>query len=114
MPPIISSAEIAFDELGDYSVELGQVKILKQPLLHVQIKAEAATVRLPPTVMLEQATEVLAFGLFRMFVHTEANEVTVTALTVLQTFSDKWATENAPQQSLPTRNTPRRPRIAHA
>ena len=94
-PPIFPSAEKAFDELGDYSVELGQVKILKQSPLHVQIKAEAeaATVRLSPTVMVEQTAEVLAYGLFRMFIHTKANEVIVTALPVLQTFSDKGSTE---------------------
>ncbi|MCR8956291.1 hypothetical protein M0765_000660 [Variovorax sp. S2] len=94
-PPIFASAEKAFDELGDYSVELGQVKILKQSPLHIQIKAEAeaATVRLSPTVMVEQTAEVLAYGLFRMFIHTKANEVTVTALPVLQTFSDKGSTE---------------------
>ncbi|WP_454907619.1 hypothetical protein [Variovorax gossypii] len=94
-PPVFSNAEKAFDELGDYSVELGQVKILKQSPLSVQIKAEveAATVRISPTVMVEKTAEVLAYGIFRMFIHTKANEVTVTAMPVLQTFSDKGSTE---------------------
>ncbi len=94
-PPVFASAEKAFDELGDYSVELGQVKILKRSPLHVQINAEveAATVRRFPMVMVEQSAEVLAYGLFRMFIHTKANEVTVTALPVLQTFNDKGSTE---------------------
>lgn len=96
-PPVFSSAEKAFDELGDYSVELKQVKILKQSPLHVQINAEAdaATVRRFPMQMVEQTAEVLAYGLFRMFIHTKANEVTVTAIPVLQTFSDKAMTEKA-------------------
>jgi hypothetical protein len=68
-PPIFPSAETAFDELGDYRVELGQVKILKQAPLHVQIKAEAATVWLSPTMMVEQTAEEFAYGLFRMFIH---------------------------------------------
>jgi hypothetical protein len=94
-PPVFSNAEKAFDELGDYSVELGQVKILQPLPLHIQIKAEAeaATVRLSPRVMVEKTTEVLAYGLFRMFIHTKANDVTVTALPVLQTVSDKGSTE---------------------
>jgi hypothetical protein len=94
-PPIFPSAEKAFDELGDYSIELGQVKILKQSPLHVQIKAEveAATVRISPTVMVEKMAEGLTYGLFRMFIHTKASDVTVTALPVLQTFSDKGSTE---------------------
>lgn len=94
-PPVFSSAEKAFDELGDYSVELGQVKILKQSPLHVQInaEAEAASVRKFPELMVEQSAEVLAYGLFRMFIHTKANDVTVTAIPVLQTFSDKGSTE---------------------
>ncbi|RTD94097.1 hypothetical protein EJO68_09820 [Variovorax atrisoli] len=95
MPPVFADAKTAFDALGDYSPELGQVKILKPSPLHVQIKAEveAATVRISPSVMVEQTAEVLAYGLFRMFIHTKANEVTVTALPVLQTFSDKGSTE---------------------
>ncbi|ATA57224.1 hypothetical protein CKY39_31355 [Variovorax boronicumulans] len=89
------NAQVAFDELGDYSVELGQVKLLKQSPLHLQINAEveAATVRRFPMVMVEKTAEVLAYGLFRTFIHTKANEVTVTALPVLQTFSDKGTTE---------------------
>jgi hypothetical protein len=61
----------------------------------VQINAEveAATVRRFPMVMVEKTAEVLAYGLFRMFIHTKASEVTVTALPVLQTFSDKGSTE---------------------
>lgn len=96
-PPVFSNAEKAFDELGDYSVELGQVKILKQSPLHIQInaEAEAATVRSFPMRMVEQTAEVLAYGLFRIFIHTKANEVTVTAIPVLQTFGDKGTTEKA-------------------
>ncbi|MNK68401.1 hypothetical protein D3C87_877580 [compost metagenome] len=96
-PPVFPNAQVAFDELGDYSVELGQVKLLKQSPLHVQINAEveAATVRRFPMVMVEKTAEVLAYGLFRMFIHTKASEVTVTALPVLQTFSDKGSTEKA-------------------
>jgi hypothetical protein len=94
-PPLFLNVEKAFVELGDYSVELGQVKILKQSPPHVQIKAEvdAATVRISPTVMVEKTAEVLAYGLFRMFIHTKANDVTVTALPVLQTFGDKVSTD---------------------
>jgi hypothetical protein len=94
-PPVFSNAEKAFDELGDYSVELGQVKILKQSPLHVRINAEveAASVRVFPEMMVEQSAEVLAYGLFRMFIHTKANDVTVTAVPVQQTFSDKGSTE---------------------
>lgn len=96
-PPVFSNAEKAFDELGDYSVELGQVKILKQSPLQVQINAEveAATVRQFPSAMVDQMAEVLAYGLFRMFIHTKVNEVTVTALPVLQTISDKGTAEKA-------------------
>lgn len=94
-PPVFTDAERAFDELGDYSVELGQVKILKQSPLHVQINAEveAASVRQFPSLMIEQTAEVLSYGLFRMFIHTKAAEVTVTAVPVLQTISDKGISE---------------------
>lgn len=94
-PPVYASAQKAFDELGDYSSELGQLKILKQSPLHVQINAEieAATVRQFPMRMVEQTTEVLAYGVFRTFIHTKANDVTVTAIPVLQTFSNSGTTE---------------------
>lgn len=94
-PPVFTDAERAFDELGDYSVELGQVKILKRSPLHVQINAEveAASVRQFPSLMIEQTAEVLSYGLFRMFIHTKAAEVTVTAVPVLQTISDKGISE---------------------
>lgn len=96
-PPIFSNAARAFDELGDYSVELGQVKILKQSPLHVQINAEveAATVRQFPMRMVEQTAEVLAYGVFRTFIHTKVNDVTVTAIPVLQTFSNSGTTQKA-------------------
>lgn len=96
-PPTFATASKAFDELGDYSVELGQVKILKQSPLHVQINAEveADTAKRFPSAMVDQMAEVLAYGLFRMFIHTNVNEVTVTALPVLQTINDKGMTSKA-------------------
>ena len=96
-PPVFASAQKAFDELGDYSSELGQLKILTQSPLHVQINAEveAATVRRFPMRMVEQTAEVLAYGVFRTFIHTKANDVTVTAIPVLQTFSNSGTTEKA-------------------
>lgn len=95
VPPVYTSAEKAFDGLGDYSAELGQVKVLKVSPLHLQIRAEveAASVRQFPNLMVEQTAEVLAYGVFRTFIHTKANEVTVTALPVLQTYTDKGTSD---------------------
>ena len=64
----------------------GQATILKLSPLNVQIKAEveAALVRIASTVMVDKAAEVLAYGLYRLFITRRRTVQPVAALRVVE------------------------------
>lgn len=76
---IFPSVEAMIEKFGDYSASNGTFKILKKEPLHIQLSTRVIQEELPENIE-DDVRVTLVDGIYRAFVHTSINQITVTAI----------------------------------
>ncbi|BAP58214.1 hypothetical protein THII_3917 [Thioploca ingrica] len=74
-----SSVEAMIEEFNDYSASNGTFQVLASKPLHIQLSPQIVQGDLPEIIE-EQVKRALVYGIYRVFIHTPINKITVTAI----------------------------------
>lgn len=95
--PVISSAgsistfpdvKSMIDDFNDYSTSNGTFVVLTSKPLHIQLSPQVVKGDLPEVIK-EQVNRALMYGIYRSFIHTQINDITVTAVPIEINFRNK-------------------------
>ncbi len=78
-PLSFPSVEVMIKKLGDYNEEIGTFKIIKQSPLHIQLSPQVAEGETSDQIN-EMVERAIVYGVYRTFIHTNVDQITVTAL----------------------------------
>lgn len=78
-PSEFATVEEMIKEFHDYSTENGTFKILKANPLHIQLAPRVVPGDFPQVIE-DQVKRALVYGIYRAFIHTQIQEITVTAV----------------------------------
>ena len=76
---IFPSVEVMIDDFNDYSTSNGTFKVLAKDPLHIQLSPQIVQGELPEIIEF-YVKRTLVYGIYRVFVHTPADRITVTAV----------------------------------
>ncbi|MFK5892159.1 MAG: hypothetical protein QM504_02945 [Pseudomonadota bacterium] len=82
------SVEAMIEKFNDYSVSNGTFKIIKNKPLHIQLSPQVVKGDFPEIIEL-QVKRALIYGIYRSYVHTNINNITVTAIPKEINFNNK-------------------------
>lgn len=87
-PTIFPTVNALFHNFQDYSIEKGTFKILKTKPLHIWVGSEE-TMFEDPQFIEEDIKRSIVYGIYRSFIHTNVQEITVTSEAKLLKFDHK-------------------------
>ncbi len=87
-PSSFSSVKEFFEKIGGYSESNGTLKILSLSPLHIQLSPVVVKEDFPETIE-NEVRRALVDGIYRSFIHTNVNQIVVTAVPLEIDFSTK-------------------------
>ena len=81
-PKIYTSIPAMIEELGDYSESNGTFKIVAKDPIHIQLSPLCA-IGHEEGILDEYSKLALVYGVYKTFIHTKANKVTITSIPLL-------------------------------
>lgn len=92
-PSQFSSVDIMVEEFNDYSSIDGTFKVISQEPLHIQFSPQIVEGDYPDVIR-EMVDRSLVYGIYRTFIHTSVEEITVTSLPKEVINSKTWETRD--------------------
>lgn len=87
-PQQFELAEQMFEEFGDYSVSNESLNVLKTDPLHVRLTRPVMDGD-HPSVVESELKRAVVYGIYQSFIHTDTDQITVTAQPMLTTFNPR-------------------------
>ncbi|NMM75543.1 hypothetical protein B2J88_11895 [Rhodococcus sp. SRB_17] len=79
-PMQFATPEAMAEEMGDFSPETGAFKVLKRKPLHIRLAINGDGLTRDPQYLAEDFLRAFQWGVWRTFLHTKADQVTVTVV----------------------------------